>query len=138
MHCPLLWPEVGGQELNPAMNEMSPHTPMRNFMRLWITVGGNFCGSRVLVPQKILLATPAGPDRFAAGRGGWERLMRRWLACWLVLTCFQSVLSGQILPPGATAQLLTGGYRFTESPLFDHAGGVYFSDLDSTHVQSRL
>jgi gluconolactonase len=64
--------------------------------------------------------------------------MRRWLAGLLAVVLLQSHLSAQILPPGATPQLLAGGFRFTESPLFDRAGGVYFSDLDSTHVQSRL
>jgi len=55
---------------------------------------------------------------------------------WLI-GILPSVLAGQILPPGATPQLLTSGYRFTEGPLFDHAGGLYFSDLDMTYVQSR-
>jgi gluconolactonase len=38
-------------------------------------------------------------------------------------------LHAQILPPGATAQLLDTGFRFTEGPLYDGNGGVYFSDM---------
>src|SRR5438270_766911 len=35
----------------------------------------------------------------------------------------------QILPPGTTPTKLTTGYVFTEGPLYDRAGGVYFEDM---------
>jgi gluconolactonase len=35
----------------------------------------------------------------------------------------------QILPPGATPTLLAGPYNFTEGPVYDGAGGVYFTNL---------
>ena len=47
--------------------------------------------------------------------------------------------TAQILPPGATPTKLTptsvGGFslRFTEGPLYDRAGGVYFTDLGSAN-----
>ncbi len=37
--------------------------------------------------------------------------------------------SAQILPPGTTPTRLATGYVFTESPLYDHDGGVYFEDM---------
>ena len=40
-----------------------------------------------------------------------------------------SPLAAQLLPPGATVELLDTGYRFTEGPLYDGNGGVLFTDL---------
>jgi gluconolactonase len=65
-------------------------------------------------------------------------MMARTLVCFCVVVSCYSTVRAQILPPGATPQLLTSGYRFTEGPLFDHNGGLYFSDLDMTYVQSRI
>jgi gluconolactonase len=45
---------------------------------------------------------------------------------------------GGILPPGATPVKLAGPFIFTEGPLYDGNGGVYFSDLNSDHVNSHI
>ncbi len=45
-------------------------------------------------------------------------------------------LRAQILPPGATAQLLNTGFMFTEGPLYDGNGGVYFSDMGPSAQQA--
>jgi gluconolactonase len=45
-------------------------------------------------------------------------------------------LWAQVLPPGATAQLLDTGFMFTEGPLYDGNGGVYFSDLGPSAQQA--
>jgi len=37
--------------------------------------------------------------------------------------------TAQILPPGATVTRLVTGYSFTEGPVYDRAGGVYFTNL---------
>jgi gluconolactonase len=37
--------------------------------------------------------------------------------------------SAQILPPGATPTRLATGYNFTEGPVYDRNGGVYFTNL---------
>ena len=55
------------------------------------------------------------------------KLVRYLAALVIVVAC--SSLHAQILPPGATAQLLDTGFKFTEGPLYDGNGGVYFSDL---------
>ena len=47
-------------------------------------------------------------------------------------------LPADILPPGATPTKLAGPFIFTESPLYDGSGGVYFSDLNSNHVNSHI
>ena len=47
-----------------------------------------------------------------------------------------SSLHAQILPPGGAAQLLDTGFRFTEGPLYDGNGGIYFSDLWPSAGQS--
>ncbi len=49
---------------------------------------------------------------------------------------FCSLTQAQLLPPGATAQLLDGNFKFTESPLYDGNGGVYFSDLWPSNNQA--
>ncbi len=51
-----------------------------------------------------------------------------------LFACFISGLlaapvSAQILPPGATVTRLVTGYNFTEGPVYDRAGGVYFTNL---------
>jgi gluconolactonase len=51
-----------------------------------------------------------------------------------LIACFISALlatpvSAQILPPGATVTRLVTGYSFTEGPVYDRAGGVYFTNL---------
>src|SRR5947209_11000397 len=43
-----------------------------------------------------------------------------------------------ILPVGATPTKLAGPFIFTEGPLYDGNGGVYFSDLNSDHVNSHI
>jgi gluconolactonase len=40
-----------------------------------------------------------------------------------------SAARAQILPPGTTPTRLSTGFVFTESPLYDHHGGVYFEDM---------
>ena len=42
--------------------------------------------------------------------------------------------SGQIVPPGTTPTQLVTGYNFTEGPLYDGAGGVFFSDLGRADI----
>jgi gluconolactonase len=37
--------------------------------------------------------------------------------------------AGQFLPPGSTPTRLVTGYSFTEGPVYDGAGGVYFTNL---------
>jgi len=44
--------------------------------------------------------------------------------------------AAQLLPPGATAQILDTGYRFTEGPLYDGHGGVLFTDLWPSNQQA--
>jgi gluconolactonase len=45
-------------------------------------------------------------------------------------------LRAGVLPAGATAQLLDTGFMFTEGPLYDGNGGVYFSDLGPSAQQA--
>jgi gluconolactonase len=40
----------------------------------------------------------------------------------------------QLLPSGASVTRLVTGYGFTEGPLYDGAGGVYFSDMNAAHI----
>jgi gluconolactonase len=40
-----------------------------------------------------------------------------------------AAVQAQILPPGMTPTKLVTGFVFTESPLYDGAGGVYFEDM---------
>ena len=56
----------------------------------------------------------------------------------VALTIFSawSSLQAQILPPGGAAQLLDTGFQFTEGPLYDGNGGVYFSDLGPSAQQA--
>jgi gluconolactonase len=54
----------------------------------------------------------------------------------LTLLSAGSILHAQILPPGGVAQLLDNGFQFTEGPLYDGRGGVYFSDLGPSAQQS--
>lgn len=68
----------------------------------------------------------------------WETMKCKAIVGGILVVGLQSGVLGQLLPPGGSVQLLTGGYRFTEGPLYDRAGGLYFSDLDMTHVQSRI
>lgn len=55
--------------------------------------------------------------------------------CALCLTlALTSVAVAGILPPGATVQQLVTGYGFVEGPLYDGAGGVYFSDMNRADI----
>jgi hypothetical protein len=54
----------------------------------------------------------------------------------LTLVAAGSILHAQILPPGGVAQLLDNGFQFTEGPLYDGHGDVYFSDLGPSAQQS--
>ncbi|MGD9635176.1 MAG: SMP-30/gluconolactonase/LRE family protein [Pirellulales bacterium] len=58
---------------------------------------------------------------------------RRVLALLLPLALTSAAAAG-ILPPGATPQQLVTGYGFTEGPLYDGAGGVYFSDMNRSDI----
>jgi gluconolactonase len=55
----------------------------------------------------------------------------------VLLAVAAPVYSG-ILPPGATPTKLAGPFIFTEGPLYDGNGGVYFSDLNSDHINSHI
>jgi gluconolactonase len=44
----------------------------------------------------------------------------------------------QILPPGTSVTLLDTDFRFTEGPLYDGVGGVYFSDMWPANTQATL
>jgi gluconolactonase len=50
------------------------------------------------------------------------------IACF-ILGLIAAPVSAQILPPGATVTRLVTGYSFTEGPVYDRAGGVYFTNL---------
>src|SRR5262249_18056398 len=47
----------------------------------------------------------------------------------IILQMLGAMASAQILPPGETPTKLATGFVFTESPLYDHNGGVYFEDM---------
>lgn len=47
----------------------------------------------------------------------------------VVLTAMTSPAAAQILPPGGTPALLAGPYNFTEGPVYDGNGGMYFTNL---------
>jgi gluconolactonase len=53
---------------------------------------------------------------------------RHLFAC-LISGLFVAPVSAQILPPGATVTRLATGFNFTEGPVYDRAGGVYFTNL---------
>ncbi len=53
---------------------------------------------------------------------------RHLLAC-LLCGLFVAPVRAQILPPGAAVTRLVTGYNFTEGPVYDRAGGVYFTNL---------
>lgn len=57
----------------------------------------------------------------------------RVLALLLPLALTPAAVAG-IVPPGATPQQLVTGYGFTEGPLYDGAGGVYFSDMSRSDI----
>jgi gluconolactonase len=59
---------------------------------------------------------------------------RRLLIAIALLVVANSRAHSQILPPGAMAKQLATGYGFTEGPLYDGAGGVYFSDMNAAHI----
>jgi len=52
------------------------------------------------------------------------------------LSC--KTLEGQILPNGATVELLATGFNFTEGPVYDGEGSLYFANLyfSATPVRS--
>ena len=60
---------------------------------------------------------------------------RSAFALWVVVACAVPA-AAQIVPPGATVQLLDTNFRFTEGPLYDFAGGVYFTDLWPSNQQA--
>jgi gluconolactonase len=47
----------------------------------------------------------------------------------IILFLISSTSTAQILPAGSTPTKLATGFVFTESPLYDGAGGVYFEDM---------
>jgi hypothetical protein len=51
------------------------------------------------------------------------------IGSWIPLLAIGFAAQAQILPPGATPTRLATGYVFTEGPLYDRAGGVYFEDM---------
>ena len=51
------------------------------------------------------------------------------IVLFLLIAGSHSIASGQILPPGATPTRLATGFVFTEGPLDDGTGGVFFSDM---------
>lgn len=53
---------------------------------------------------------------------------RFWVASILVVLGVAPA-TGQLLPPGAVVKQLATGYAFTEGPVYDGAGGVYFTNL---------
>ncbi|UCH34912.1 MAG: TIM barrel protein, partial [Armatimonadota bacterium] len=42
---------------------------------------------------------------------------------------------GMILPEGAAAQKIQGGFQFTEGPAWDRKGNLYFSDIPANTIQ---
>jgi gluconolactonase len=56
----------------------------------------------------------------------------------VLLLSAASPLRAAILLPGTVPTKLPGTFIFTESPLYDGNGGVYFSDLNSNHVNSHI
>jgi hypothetical protein len=50
---------------------------------------------------------------------------RHLFACLISGFCVAPI-NAQILPPGASVTRLVTGYNFTEGPVYDRAGGVYF------------
>ena len=56
------------------------------------------------------------------------RIAPAGFAC-LFACLFVAPVSAQILPPGAAVTRLVTGYNFTEGPVYDQAGGVYFTNL---------
>jgi gluconolactonase len=63
----------------------------------------------------------------ARASGKW-RIAPVSFAC-LLAGLFVAPVSAQILPPGATVTRLVTGYNFTEGPVYDRAGGVFFTNL---------
>jgi gluconolactonase len=53
---------------------------------------------------------------------------QKLLAC-LLSGLVVAPVNAQILPPGAAVTRLVTGYNFTEGPVYDRAGGVYFTNL---------
>ena len=58
----------------------------------------------------------------------------RLLIAIALVAVLQLRADAQILPPGATVSRLVTGYGFTEGPLYDGAGGVYFSDMGAADI----
>jgi gluconolactonase len=56
-----------------------------------------------------------------------------WLAVFLLLIGCPTGIA-QILPPGATVERLARGFSFTEGPLYDGRGGVYFTDIQRNDI----
>jgi gluconolactonase len=56
-------------------------------------------------------------------------IVTRFVGSCSAVLAFSFSAHAQILPPGATPTRLTTGYVFTEGPLYDRAGGVYFEDM---------
>lgn len=55
-------------------------------------------------------------------------------AALLLPLALTSAAAAGILPPGAVVQQLVTGYGFVEGPLYDGAGGVYFSDMNRADI----
>ncbi len=65
----------------------------------------------------------------AGGYRAWLESRHRNLIACFIFGLLAAPVSAQILPPGATVTRLVTGYSFTEGPVYDRAGGVYFTNL---------
>jgi gluconolactonase len=52
------------------------------------------------------------------------------------LSC--TTLEGQILPDGATVELLATGFNFTEGPVYDGEGSLYFTNIYFSATPSQI
>lgn len=49
-----------------------------------------------------------------------------------------TTLEGQILPDGATVELLATGFNFTEGPVYDGEGSLYFTNIYFSATPSQI
>jgi len=68
----------------------------------------------------------------------WNRKMRK-LKLYSLLACAVATLTplpvaGQILPPNALVQRLATGYIFTEGPVYDGNGNLFFTDVQRSQI----
>ncbi len=63
----------------------------------------------------------------------------RTLKLYSLLACAATTLTpllaaGQILPPGASVERLATGYSFTEGPVYDGKGNLFFTDVQRSQI----